>query len=79
MKANADKCHFLARTKVCPINNVANNNKFKIKINEINIESSPQEKLLGGILDDDLNFKSHMSNLCKKASQKLNALARISF
>ena len=46
MKANADKCHFLVSTKVCRINDVANN-KFKIKINENNIE-----KLLRVILDD---------------------------
>ena len=72
---------FLVRTKVCRINNVANNNKFKIKINEIDTESSPQEKLLGVILDYQLDFRSHMSKLCKKAGQfgqKLNALARIS-
>ena len=59
-------------------NNYANSNKSKIKINEINIESSPKEKLLGVILDDQLNFKSQMSNLCKKASQTLNTLARVS-
>ena len=78
IKSNADKCHFLVSTKVWPINNVVNNNKFKRKINRINIERSPQEKLLGVILDDQLNFKSLMSNLCKKVSRKLNALARIS-
>ena len=66
-------------TKVCHINNVTNNNNFKIKINEIDIESSPQEKLLEVILDDQLKAKSHTSTLCKKkASQKLNALERIS-
>ena len=78
IKSNAGKCHFLVSTKVWRINNVVNNNKFKRKINRINIESSPQEKLLGVILDDQLNFKSLMSNLCKKVSHKLNALARIS-
>ena len=67
----------LVRTKVFRTNNVTNNNKFKIKINEIDAES-PQEKPFGVISDYQLNFKSHMSNLCKKASQKLNALAHIS-
>ena len=66
---------FLIGTTVCRSNNVANNNKFKIKIKQIDIESNPQEKLLGVILDDQLNFKSHVGNLCKKASQILNALA----
>ena len=75
MKATADKCQFLVSAKVCSINNFANSNKFKIKINEINI--SLLEKLLGVILDDQLNFKCHKRNLCKKTSQKLNALARI--
>ena len=65
-------------TIVCQIKNIANNHKFKIKINEINLERSPQEKLLRVILDDQLNFKNHLSNLCKKANPKLNALARIS-
>ena len=35
-------------------------------------------KLLGVTLDNKLNFNEHVSNLCKKASQKLHALARIS-
>ena len=65
-------------TKVCQINNVPNNNRFKIKNNEIDIESSHQEKLLGIILDDQLNFRSHMRNLRQNASQKLNPLAWIS-
>ena len=77
MKVNAHKCHFLVSTNFCRINIVANNDKFKIKVNEINIESSPQEKLLSITLDDQLNFKNYMSNLCKKASQKLNARPRL--
>ena len=30
------------------------------------------------IIDKKLNFKSHISSLCKRASQKLHALARVS-
>ena len=41
VKANADKCHFLVSTKVCRINDAANNKMFKITINEINIERGP--------------------------------------
>ena len=66
MKANADKCNYLVSTKFCRINNVANNNMFKIKINKINIESSSQENLLGVILDDQLNFKSHRATYVKR-------------
>ena len=42
------------------------------------IQESSEEKLLGLTLDRRLNFKNHVSNLCKKASQKLYALARAS-
>ena len=34
-------------------------------------------KLLGITIDNELKFNEHVSNLCKKASQKLHALARV--
>ena len=34
--------------------------------------------LLGVTIDKKLNFKSHANSLCKKASQEIHALARIS-
>ena len=52
---------FLMINRVCRIDYVANNNNFKVKIIECNIESSHQEKLVGVILDDQLNFKRHRS------------------
>ena len=39
---------------------------------------SSEIKLLGVIVDKNLNFISHVSNLCKIASQRLQALARVS-
>ena len=36
------------------------------------------KKILGVIIDDKLNFKSHISELSKKASQKIAALSRLS-
>ena len=36
------------------------------------------KKILGVIIDNKLNFKSHISELCKKASQKIAALSRLS-
>ena len=39
--------------------------------------SENKNELLGIILDLKLSFEDHINNLCKKASQKLNALARI--
>ena len=42
------------------------------------IKERDEEKLLGVIIDKKLTFKTHVDSLCKKASQKLHALARIS-
>ena len=41
-------------------------------------EFGRKEKLLRIILDDELNFKAHITTFCKKASKKLHALSRIS-
>ena len=41
-------------------------------------ESSTQGKLLGMIIDNSFKFVSHVRNLCKNASRKVHALARIS-
>ena len=69
LKLNADKCHLL-------ISN--HNTDIHIKVGEEVIECSNSVKLLGVTIDNNLNFKDQVSNLCKKASQKLHALARIS-
>ena len=68
MKANPDKYHLLT-----------NNTKesFQIKTGNEAVRSSKYEKLLGIKVDHELNFNEHVSSLCKKASQKLNALSRI--
>ena len=42
------------------------------------ISNSVDEKILGVYFDNKLNFKTHITKLCKKASQKLHALARLS-
>ena len=69
LKLNADKCHLL----------ISKHNKdIHINVEEEIIECSNSVKLLGVTLDNNLNFNDHISNLCKKASQKLHALARIS-
>ena len=70
MKLNAGKCHLLTFG--------TNQDDIKIKIGEAIVEESSEEKLLGVIIATNLNFKSHVSNLCKRASQKLHALARLS-
>ena len=68
MKANAYKCHLL----------LSENIKHVACINHIQIETNTSEKLLGVTIDCDLKFDIHVNSLCKKATQKLNALARIS-
>ena len=68
MKANADKCHLLVSSdEVCTA-----------KIEDFTIENSTEEKLLGVKFDSNLSFEAHVTSLCKMASQKLHALARIS-
>ena len=68
MKANADKCHLLLSSdEVCTA-----------KIEDFTIENSTKEKLLGVKFDSNLSYEGHVTSLCKKASQKLHALARIS-
>ena len=68
MKANADKCHLLA----------SSNESCTAKIEDFSIKNSTEEKLLGVKFDSNLSFENHVTSLCKKASQKLHVLARIS-
>ena len=68
MKANADKFHLF----------VSSDESCTAKIEDFNIKNSTEEKLLGVKFDSNLSFESHVTSLCKKASQKLHALARIS-
>ena len=49
-----------------------------IKIGSTTIIESREDKLLGVTLDKQLSSKTHVQSLCKKASQKLHALSRIS-
>ena len=66
MKANPDKYHLL-------INNIKES--FQIKIGNETVSNSKYEKLLGVKVNHELNFNEHVSSLCKKDSQKLDALS----
>ena len=68
MKANSDKSHLLLSTSTSSTAN----------INGDIIKNSESEKLQGVTIDYKLNFEEHLSKVCEKACQKLNALARIS-
>ena len=70
MKLNQDKCHLL----------VAGHKHETVwaEVGEAKIWESNKEKLLGITIDRRLNFDDHVFSLCKKSSQKLSVLARIS-
>ena len=67
-KGNPDKGHLLVSTP----------EKTKINIVEFSIENSDYEKLLEVKIDNKLTFDCHVSDMCKNANRKINALARIS-
>ena len=50
------------------------NNQSCLKINNQTIQTTNYVKLLGVNVDSKLNFDSHITDLCKKASMQLNAL-----
>ena len=49
----------------------------EIMLNHNEVTSFNEEELLGIPLYSKLNFKSHIVSLCRKAGQKINALARL--
>ena len=67
MKANPDKCNFICSSSV----------KTSIMIENEEIRKSSCEKNLGVFFNSKLTFQSHIDNICQKASQKLNAISRI--
>ena len=69
MKLNKDKCHFIVS------NNITEH--LCATVGDELIWESCEEKLLGVIIDKNLNFNSHLTTLCKKVGQKVTALARI--
>ena len=68
LKANPDKFHFIS--SAYDINNF-------LQIQQYKIYNTKCEKLLGITIDNNLSFDEHVSTLCRKAAQKLHALARI--
>ena len=64
-RINADKYHLL----------VSENSPVKIEIKIFYINNSKSEKLLGVKFGHKLFFDDHISELCKKASRKINALS----
>ena len=67
MKVNSGKSHLL----------VSGNVRSKAKIDSNYIEFEKEQVLLGITIDSNLTFGNHINIICKKASQKLNALIRV--
>ena len=67
MKVNTGKSHLL----------VSENVRATAKIESNYIESEKEQVLLSITIDSNLTFGNHLNNICKKVSQKLNALARV--
>ena len=69
MKLNEDKCHFLLAGNTLE--------HLWVKVGEQVIWESAKERLLGLVIDKELNFDKHLMILCKKVSAKVTALARM--
>ena len=67
MKVNTSKSHLL----------LSGNSRATSTIGNSYIESEDEQVLQGITIDSNLTFENHISSICKKASQKINALARI--
>ena len=67
LKANPDKCHLLVNTT----------GNIRISVRNETISNSSNQKLLGIRFNSNFCFDDHVASLCKKATQKLNALTRV--
>ena len=74
LKGNYDKYNVMLLGKK---NKTEDSSSINVKIDEQIIKSSPDLKLLGVTLDDELSFSSHISDICKKASKKVGVLVRL--
>ena len=58
--ANKDKCHLI----------VSSNEHVSMKLDNIEIENSNCERLIGVKIDSKLNFKEHLDGILKKSKPK---------
>ena len=67
LKGNADKCHFIVSTS----------QEESLNVNTFKLKNSDCEKLLGVRFDSKLRLDQHITDLCRTASRKIHALARV--
>ena len=68
LKANPGKSHILLSSKKLEI----------VSVDGISIAANSHEKLLGVMIDPELTFENHITEICLKISKKINVLCRIS-
>ena len=68
LKLDDEKCHLTIF--------IDKSTETTIKVDNSEIMETDYEKLLGITFDKKLNFKKYFEDLCRKASQKVHALAR---
>ena len=69
--ANADKFQSILLSR-------GSTGDFRVNVGGHDLHRDNTLKILGVTLDDKLNFKTHIQNICQKASRQINALIRIS-
>ena len=74
LKGNYDKYNLMLLGRK---NKNEDSPSINVKIDEQVIKSSPDLKLLGVTLDDELSFSTHISDICKMASKKVGVLVRL--
>ena len=67
LKGNPGKSHILFSSKKPEI----------VSVDGISVAASSHEKLLGVIIDSELKFENHITEVCFKVSKKTNALCRM--
>ena len=66
MVLNPDKCHFMTLG--------FQDQNFDFHYKNVVTRNSAEKKVLGITIDNKLNFKSHIINICTDVNQKLSAL-----
>ena len=70
MILNPNKCHYMCIGK--------NIESDIFKFENVCLESSKEEVILGLTIDNKLTFDSHIKSICRKAGQKPSTISRIS-